>query len=96
MKSIILGIESSCDDTSAAVICGNRLLSNVIASQAVHEKYGGVIPELASRHGLIWKQGNHICIYVLSGQSQHQNNGEAANGSILGSPHCGWQSQEQK
>ncbi len=49
MQSIILGIESSCDDTSAAVICGNRLLSNVIASQAVHEKYGGVIPELASR-----------------------------------------------
>ncbi len=49
MESLILGIESSCDDTSAAVIRGNRLLSNVIASQAVHEKYGGVIPELASR-----------------------------------------------
>ncbi|MFR9648974.1 MAG: tRNA (adenosine(37)-N6)-threonylcarbamoyltransferase complex transferase subunit TsaD [Rikenellaceae bacterium] len=49
MQSIILGIESSCDDTSAAVIRGNRLLSNVISSQAVHEKYGGVIPELASR-----------------------------------------------
>ena len=45
----ILGIESSCDDTSAAVLCGNVLLSNVIASQKVHEKYGGVIPELASR-----------------------------------------------
>ncbi|MDR1886516.1 MAG: tRNA (adenosine(37)-N6)-threonylcarbamoyltransferase complex transferase subunit TsaD [Prevotellaceae bacterium] len=45
----ILGIESSCDDTSAAVICGRTLLSNVIASQKVHEKYGGVIPELASR-----------------------------------------------
>jgi len=45
----ILGIESSCDDTSAAVICNKVLLSNVIASQKVHEKYGGVIPELASR-----------------------------------------------
>jgi N6-L-threonylcarbamoyladenine synthase len=45
----ILGIESSCDDTSAAVICDRCLLSNVIASQKVHEKYGGVIPELASR-----------------------------------------------
>ena len=46
---IILGIESSCDDTSAAVIRNTTLLSNVIASQAVHVKYGGVIPELASR-----------------------------------------------
>ena len=49
MDITILGIESSCDDTSAAVICGTTLLSNVIASQAVHIKYGGVIPELASR-----------------------------------------------
>ena len=46
---IILGIESSCDDTSAAVIRNGMLLSNVIASQAVHEAYGGVVPELASR-----------------------------------------------
>jgi len=45
----ILGIESSCDDTSAAVIEDGFLLSNVIASQAVHEAYGGVVPELASR-----------------------------------------------
>lgn len=49
MDITILGIESSCDDTSAAVIRNNVLLSNVIASQAVHMKYGGVIPELASR-----------------------------------------------
>lgn len=49
MSKIILGIESSCDDTSAAVLRGTTLLSNVIASQAVHVKYGGVIPELASR-----------------------------------------------
>ena len=49
MDITILGIESSCDDTSAAVIRNNLLLSNVIASQAVHIKYGGVIPELASR-----------------------------------------------
>ena len=45
----ILGIESSCDDTSAAVLKDGVLLSNVTASQAVHESYGGVVPELASR-----------------------------------------------
>ncbi len=45
----ILGIESSCDDTSAAVIVDGILRSNVIASQSVHEEYGGVVPELASR-----------------------------------------------
>lgn len=45
----ILAIESSCDDTSAAVLHGDRILSNVIASQKVHEQYGGVVPELASR-----------------------------------------------
>lgn len=48
-QTIILGIESSCDDTSAAVIADGLLLSNVIASQSVHEEYGGVVPELASR-----------------------------------------------
>lgn len=48
-KITILGIESSCDDTSAAVISDGILLSNVIASQAVHAEYGGVVPELASR-----------------------------------------------
>lgn len=47
--AIILGIESSCDDTSAAVIRDGLLLSNAIASQQVHEEYGGVVPELASR-----------------------------------------------
>lgn len=47
--SIILAIESSCDDTSAAVLRDDVLLSNVIASQKVHEQYGGVVPELASR-----------------------------------------------
>ncbi len=49
MSVIILGIESSCDDTSAAVVKDCVLLSNVIASQRVHEAYGGVVPELASR-----------------------------------------------
>ena len=47
MADIILGIESSCDDTSAAVIKDGYLLSNVLASQEVHKAYGGVIPELA-------------------------------------------------
>ena len=49
MADIILGIESSCDDTSAAVLRDGWLLSNVIASQQVHKDYGGVVPELASR-----------------------------------------------
>lgn len=48
-NTIILAIESSCDDTSAAVIRDGLLLSNVTASQAVHEEFGGVVPELASR-----------------------------------------------
>ncbi|MBE6245609.1 MAG: tRNA (adenosine(37)-N6)-threonylcarbamoyltransferase complex transferase subunit TsaD [Bacteroidales bacterium] len=50
---IILGIESSCDDTSAAVLRDEYLLSSVIASQKVHEKWGGVVPELASRAHLM-------------------------------------------
>jgi len=45
----ILGIESSCDDTAASVIHNGRILSNVIANQKIHEEYGGVVPELASR-----------------------------------------------
>ncbi len=49
MSIIILGIESSCDDTSAAVVKDGVLLSNVMAGQKVHEEYGGVVPELASR-----------------------------------------------
>ena len=49
MGTVILGIESSCDDTSAAVIRDRELLSNVVASQDVHIQYGGVVPELASR-----------------------------------------------
>ena len=45
----ILGIESSCDDTSAAVLKNDSVLSNIIANQSIHKKYGGVVPELASR-----------------------------------------------
>ncbi|GAA4271934.1 tRNA (adenosine(37)-N6)-threonylcarbamoyltransferase complex transferase subunit TsaD [Aquimarina gracilis] len=48
-KIYILGIESSCDDTSAAILCNGKVLSNVVASQKIHELYGGVVPELASR-----------------------------------------------
>ena len=48
-KIYILGIESSCDDTAASVLCNGEILSNVVANQAIHEKYGGVVPELASR-----------------------------------------------
>lgn len=49
MSVVILGIESSCDDTSAAILKDGIVLSNIIASQKVHEAYGGVVPELASR-----------------------------------------------
>lgn len=48
-KTYILGIESSCDDTSAAVSLNTQILSNVIATQKIHEQYGGIVPELASR-----------------------------------------------
>lgn len=48
-KTYILAIESSCDDTSAAVLCNTKVLSNIVARQSVHEEYGGVVPELASR-----------------------------------------------
>jgi N6-L-threonylcarbamoyladenine synthase len=49
MHTVILAIESSCDETSASVITNGKVLNNIIASQAVHQKYGGVVPELASR-----------------------------------------------
>lgn len=49
MRPTILAIESSCDETSASVICNGKVLNNIIASQNVHHKYGGVVPELASR-----------------------------------------------
>lgn len=48
-KTFILAIESSCDDTSAAVLSDQKVLSNVVATQSVHQEYGGVVPELASR-----------------------------------------------
>lgn len=47
--SYILGIESSCDDTAAAVICNGKILSNIVATQEIHTEFGGVVPELASR-----------------------------------------------
>lgn len=49
MRPVILAIESSCDETSASVISDGKVLNNIIATQAVHQKYGGVVPELASR-----------------------------------------------
>lgn len=49
MSVYILAIESSCDDTSAAVLCDGRVLSNVVANQSIHKQYGGVVPEVASR-----------------------------------------------
>ena len=53
-EPLILSIESSCDDSAAAVLRGQRVLSNVVYGQSVHEQYGGVVPELASRaHSLM-------------------------------------------
>ncbi len=49
MATYILGIESSCDDTSAAILCDGKILSNVTANQEIHKLYGGVVPEVASR-----------------------------------------------
>ena len=49
MPTYILGIESSCDDTSASVLCDGKVLSNLVANQEIHKSYGGVVPELASR-----------------------------------------------
>ena len=49
MSCNILAIESSCDETSASVISDGKILNNIVATQSVHEKYGGVVPELASR-----------------------------------------------
>ena len=49
MPTYILGIESSCDDTSASVLCDGKVLSNLTAKQEIHKSFGGVVPELASR-----------------------------------------------
>ena len=57
LKPIILAIESSCDETSAAVAVNGKVLNNIIASQTIHQKYGGVVPELASRahqRDIVW------------------------------------------
>ncbi len=61
----ILGIESSCDDTSAAVLHNSTILTNILASQEVHQKYGGVVPELASRS----HQANIVPVVQLALQS---------------------------
>src|SRR5690349_3368583 len=49
MSTLIFAIESSCDETSAAILSKNRVLSNIISSQFIHNEYGGIVPELASR-----------------------------------------------
>ena len=67
--SYILGIESSCDDTAAAVIAHNKVLSNCIANQKIHEQYGGVVPELASRA----HQSNIVPVVDQALRSAHIN-----------------------
>ena len=49
MKTILLGIESSCDETSASICIDGKVMNNIIATQSIHKEYGGVVPELASR-----------------------------------------------
>ncbi len=80
-ESIILGIESSCDDTSAAIIQGNKILSNVAANQEIHNEYGGVVPELASRA----HQQNIIPVVEKSvSKANIQQNGISAIGFTRG------------
>jgi len=67
MNTFILGIESSCDDTSAAVVNKNVLLSNIIAGQAIHKNFGGVVPEYASR-------AHQINIIPVIDQALHEAN----------------------
>ena len=67
-EPIILGIESSCDDTSAAVLRGRQLLSNVIASQAVHAAYGGVVPEMRRVETAAEKRDFHKFAFKISVQ----------------------------
>jgi N6-L-threonylcarbamoyladenine synthase len=69
MSPVILAIESSCDETSAAVITNGKVLNNIIASQTVHQKYGGVVPELASRA----HQRNIVAVVNDALQSAHIN-----------------------
>ncbi|MFV0249019.1 MAG: tRNA (adenosine(37)-N6)-threonylcarbamoyltransferase complex transferase subunit TsaD [Tenacibaculum sp.] len=88
-KTYILGIESSCDDTSAAVICNGEVLSNIIANQEVHAKYGGVVPELASRAHqqnivpVVWQAIKHARISKNSLSAVAFTKGPGLMGSLL-------------
>lgn len=64
-RPTILAIESSCDETAAAVIQDGHILSNIVASQDIHQRYGGVVPELASR-----AHQQHIVIVVKAAMDQ--------------------------
>jgi len=89
LATYILGIESSCDDTSAAVIDGTCILSNVIANQDVHRKFGGVVPELASRahqQNIIPVIDRALSIANINKNQQHAvafTNGPGLLGSLL-------------
>src|SRR6188768_2295139 len=72
MRPVILAIESSCDETSASVIRNGKVLNNIIASQAVHQKYGGVVPELASRA----HQQNIVAVVAEAMETSGVANGE--------------------
>ena len=67
---LILSVESSCDDSGAAVLRGLTVLSNVVYSQTVHEQYGGVVPELASSKFLVARMGfGHASEMMLTGKT---------------------------
>ena len=88
-KTYILGIESSCDDTAAAVISDSVILSNVVASQSIHELYGGVVPELASRehqkliHPVVEKVINEAGISINDLSAVAFTNGPGLVGSLM-------------
>ena len=86
----ILGIESSCDDTSAAVIRDEIILSNVIANRSVHERYGGVVPELASR-----AHQQNIIPVVRCTETSRVSKDELSAIALLVDPgcwvHCWWE-----
>lgn len=73
----ILAIESSCDDTAASVMCDGRVASNVVFGQLVHEKYGGVVPELASRR-------HHIDIVPVVNAALREANVDKKNVDVIG------------
>jgi N6-L-threonylcarbamoyladenine synthase len=73
----ILGIETSCDETAAAIVeDGSRIISDVVSSQIdIHARYGGVVPEVASRQHLLTVSGGHSDLVLMKGHGQFEKLG---------------------